>query len=64
MMALMPHMYAVNEPLVGGFVLSKRSLDFIEFFHPTTDKNFSYERGMAVAQAIKLQCAPGFLHKV
>ncbi|SAL11103.1 hypothetical protein AWB64_00359 [Caballeronia sordidicola] len=64
MMALMPYMYAVNAPLVGGFVLGKRSLDFIEFFHPTTDKNFSYERGMAVTQAVGMQCTSGHLYKL
>jgi 2-polyprenyl-3-methyl-5-hydroxy-6-metoxy-1,4-benzoquinol methylase len=64
MLALMPHLYAVSEPLVGGFVLSKRSLDFIEFFHPTTDKNFSYERGMAIARAVKMQCTPGYAHQL
>ncbi|QCP50985.1 class I SAM-dependent methyltransferase [Trinickia violacea] len=64
MMALMPTMYAVNHPLVGGFVFGKRSLDFIEFFQPTSDKNFSYERGVAIAEAIKFQHTPGTLIKL
>ncbi|HRO57473.1 MAG TPA: methyltransferase domain-containing protein, partial [Nitrosomonas europaea] len=37
MMALIPKIYSINSPLVGGFVLGKRSLDFIEFFQPTSD---------------------------
>ncbi|QJY35024.1 methyltransferase domain-containing protein [Diaphorobacter sp. JS3050] len=52
MMALLPKMYAINHPLVGGFVLGKRSLDFIEFFQPTTDKEFSYQKGLEIAEAI------------
>jgi hypothetical protein len=61
MMALVPIMYAMNHPLIGGFVLGKRSLEFIEFFQPTADKGFSYERGMFVANAINFQCVPGKL---
>lgn len=61
MMALIPMMYAVNHPLVGGFVLGKRSLDFIEFFQPTTDKSFSYQRGVLLASAVNLQYVPGKL---
>ena len=64
MMALIPMMYAVNPPLIGGFVLGKRSLDFIEFFQPTTDKNFSYQRGTMLASAINFQYVPGKLFKL
>ena len=64
MMALVPMMYAVNPPLIGGFVLSKRSLDFIEFFQPTTDKSFSYHRGTMLASAINFQNVPGKLFKL
>jgi 2-polyprenyl-3-methyl-5-hydroxy-6-metoxy-1,4-benzoquinol methylase len=64
MMALIPTMYSINSPLVGGFVLGKRSLDFIEFFQPTTDKNFSYQRGLTVLKAINLQYNPGVLVKL
>lgn len=64
MMALTPIMYAVSEPLVGGFVFSKKSLDFIEFFHPTADRGFSYERGMAIVKAINLQYARGVVYKL
>ncbi len=59
MMALLPTHYAVNHPLVGGFVLAKRSLHYINFFQPTTDKSFSYEKGMKIAQAIGLRLDPG-----
>lgn len=61
MMALVPMMYAVNPPLIGGFVLGKRSLDFIEFFQPTTDKSFSYQRGTMLASATGFQNVPGKL---
>lgn len=63
MIALLPVMYSVNNPLIGGFVYTKRSLDFIEFFQPTTDKSFSYEKGLAVANAVRLECRPGILIK-
>jgi 2-polyprenyl-3-methyl-5-hydroxy-6-metoxy-1,4-benzoquinol methylase len=61
MMALLPKMYSISPELVGAFVLGKKSLDFIEFFQPTTDRNFSLERGLAVANAINLQIRPGML---
>lgn len=50
MMALMPKMYCISNGLVGGFVLTKKSLDNIEFFHPTYDKNFTLERGEELAK--------------
>lgn len=59
MMALLPKMYSIAPPLVGGFVLGKRSLDFIEFFQPTTDKGFSYQKGMDIAEAIGCHLQPG-----
>jgi 2-polyprenyl-3-methyl-5-hydroxy-6-metoxy-1,4-benzoquinol methylase len=58
MMALLPTHYAVNAPLVGGFVLSKLSLQYVTFFQPTTDKGFSYEKGLKVAQAIGMHLDP------
>ncbi|SDD24507.1 class I SAM-dependent methyltransferase [Paraburkholderia lycopersici] len=63
MLALMPKIYAVNPPLIGGFVLGKRSLDFIEFFQPTTDKHFSYEKGLAIANVVNCQHTPGVVFK-
>jgi len=62
MMALIPTMYSVSNPLVGGFVYTRKSLDFIEFFQPTTDRGFSYDHGMAIAKAVNLQCTPGQLY--
>ncbi len=64
MMVLMPHMYSVSHPLIGGFVLGKRSLDFIEFFQPTSDKSFSYEKGMKIVDAIRMQHQPGVVYKL
>lgn len=63
MLALCPLMYAVNHPLVGGFVLDRRSLDFIEFFQPTSDKSFSYNKGVQVANFVGLQLEPGIVYK-
>ena len=59
MMALLPKMYSIAPPLVGGFVLGKRSLEFVEFFQPTTDKGFSYEKGLEIARAIGCHLEPG-----
>jgi hypothetical protein len=62
-MALLPRMYSVSDPLVGGFVFGKESVRFTEFFQPTTDKAFSEEHGRAIARAIGLQCRQGILYK-
>lgn len=59
MMALLPRMYSISPPLIGGFVLGKRSLAFVDFFQPTTDKSFSYEQGQLIAQAIGCLHPPG-----
>ncbi len=63
MMALKPTMYSVNEPLIGGFVLNKGSLDYIDSFQPTTDRNFSLEHGMALAKSIGFQYGTGAIFK-
>lgn len=63
MLALCPLMYAVNHPLVGGFVFNRRSLDFIEFFQPTSDKSFSYSRGASVANFVGLRFDPNVVYK-
>jgi 2-polyprenyl-3-methyl-5-hydroxy-6-metoxy-1,4-benzoquinol methylase len=63
MMALLPIMYSINNPLVGGFVYSKRSLDYIEFFQPTSNKNFSYQMGLNIASILNLPVKPGTLYK-
>ena len=64
MMALLPVMYSINHPLIGGFVYTKRSLDFIEFFQPTADKSFSFDKGLAVANSVRLEYRPGVLIKI
>jgi 2-polyprenyl-3-methyl-5-hydroxy-6-metoxy-1,4-benzoquinol methylase len=64
MMVLMPYLYAVNHPLIGGFVLGKRSLEFIDFFHPTADRGFSFDKGMKIANAIGMQCQAGVVYKM
>lgn len=63
MLALLPIMYSINHPLVGGFVYSKRSLKYIEMFHPCSDKNFSYEMGLNIVKALNIQYSPGVLYK-
>lgn len=63
MMALIPIMYSINHPLIGGFVFNKKSLDFIDFFQPTHNKKFSFNQGVIIASAIGLQQTPGVLFK-
>jgi hypothetical protein len=61
MMSLLPTHYSVANPLVGGFVFNKRSLDYVKFFEPTSDKSFSYAQGMLIACAVGMNVEPGFL---
>lgn len=61
MMALLPKMYSINEPLIGGFILAEQSLDYIDFFQPTTNKNFNYQQGLNI---INCQYKPGEYIKV
>jgi 2-polyprenyl-3-methyl-5-hydroxy-6-metoxy-1,4-benzoquinol methylase len=61
MMSLLPTHYSIVNPLVGGFVFKKRSLNFVRFFEPTSDKSFSYDQGMMVACAVGMNVDPGFL---
>jgi 2-polyprenyl-3-methyl-5-hydroxy-6-metoxy-1,4-benzoquinol methylase len=63
MMALQPLMYATNHPLVSGFIFTKKSLDFVEFFEPTPNKSFSYEKGMAIAKAVRMNLQTGVVFK-
>lgn len=63
MIALLPLMYSIGNSLVGGFVLSKRSLENIEFFQPTTDKRFNHERGQRLLRAINMPHQEGVLYK-
>ncbi len=62
MMALMPVMYAVNRPLVGGFVLDKMSLDYIDLFHPTSRKSFDYKKGLSVAKSVRMGLESGKIY--
>jgi 2-polyprenyl-3-methyl-5-hydroxy-6-metoxy-1,4-benzoquinol methylase len=63
MISLIPKMYAINHPLIGGFVLTKSSLDYIDFFQPTSNKNFSYEMGLKILNAMNIDYRPGVLFK-
>jgi 2-polyprenyl-3-methyl-5-hydroxy-6-metoxy-1,4-benzoquinol methylase len=63
MMTLMPVMYSISNPLIGGFVYTKRSLNYIDFFQPTTDKNFSYERGMNIMKILNIPAQSGVVYK-
>ena len=63
MLALIPEMYSFNHPLVGGFVYGKKSLNYIEFFQPTADKNFSYAMGVNVLKALNIPVQPGVVYK-
>lgn len=64
MLALCPLMYAVNHPLIGGFVFDRRSLDFIEFFRPTADKSFSYEKALRVSKSVGLNFGQNIVYKI
>lgn len=64
MMALQPVMYATGMQLVGNFVYRKSSLDFIEFFQPTANKNFSIDKGMSIASAVGMNLTPNVVFKL
>lgn len=59
MLALIPKKMAINHPLVGGFIYGKESLQFIEFFQPTSNKNFSYEMGLKIMKSLNIPITPG-----
>jgi len=63
MISLIPKMYAINNPLIGGFVLTKSSLDYIDFFQPTSNKSFNYEMGLKILNAMNIEYRPGVLFK-
>ncbi|MBT8518728.1 methyltransferase domain-containing protein [Polynucleobacter paneuropaeus] len=46
LLALKPIMYSVGPQLVGGFIFTRDSLQYIDQFEPTTDRDFTYERGI------------------
>ena len=56
MMAMLPQMYSVNNPLIGGFIYGKVSLDYADMFSPVTNPAFSQEQGQAIARAINFDC--------
>jgi hypothetical protein len=59
MLALIPKKMAINHPLVVGFIYGKESLEFIDFFQPTTNKNFSYEMGLKIMKSLNIPVKPG-----
>ena len=61
MMSLLPTHYSIENPLIGGFVFKKRSLNYVKFFEPTSDTTFSYDQGMMIARALGMNVDPGFL---
>jgi hypothetical protein len=61
MMALLPVAYSIANPLIGGFIYTKRSLKVVDFFQPTTDKKFTYETGMSIAKSLNMALQPGTL---
>lgn len=63
MMAMLPTMYSINEPLVGGFVYGKKSLDYVDFFQPTSNKDFSYHMGQNMLKLLNIEVRPGILFK-
>lgn len=63
MLAMQPRMYCISHPLVGGFIYDKRSLAYADFFQPSTDKNFSFEMGVEIARAVRMEHVPGVIYK-
>lgn len=63
MLALTPLMYAINHPLVGGFVLGKKSLKYIDFFQPVSDKSFSYDMGLEIVRCLNINPQNNVLYK-
>lgn len=64
MMALIPKMYSISYPLVGGFVYGKRSLSYVDFFQPTTDKNFTYDMGANILKCLNIPSEQGKVYKI
>ena len=59
MLALIPKKMAINHPLVGGFIYGKESLQYIDFFQPTSNKNFSFEMGLKIMQSLNIPTTEG-----
>ena len=64
MMSLIPVMYSISNPLVGGFVYGKKSLNYIEFFQPTSNKEFSYEMGLNIIKSLNMTAQNGIVYKL
>lgn len=63
MLAMVPRMYAINAPLIGGFVYGKGSLKYSDFFEPSSDPDFSYEMGMTILRALNVEAVAGVVYK-
>jgi hypothetical protein len=59
MLALIPKKMAISHPLIGGFIYGKESLEYIDFFLPTSNKNFSYERGLKILSMFNIPSTTG-----
>jgi hypothetical protein len=64
MMSLKPLMYCMGYALVGNFVFSRESLQYIDGFVPTTDRSFSMERGAELALQCGMNLEQGTLFKI
>jgi hypothetical protein len=64
MLALNPYKFVFAEPLIGGFILGKRSLDYIDLFLPTTNKNFDYNKGINLLKAVNLDYKCGIVYNI
>jgi SAM-dependent methyltransferase len=63
MLSLLPVVYAINHPLVGGFVYRKKSLEYVDFFQPYPHKSFTYEMGRNILTALNIDPKPGVLFR-
>jgi 2-polyprenyl-3-methyl-5-hydroxy-6-metoxy-1,4-benzoquinol methylase len=64
MLSLIPKMYCLGMATVGGFVYSKMSLKYIDFFQPTPNKNFTQEMGINILKSLNIPHQPGILYKI
>jgi 2-polyprenyl-3-methyl-5-hydroxy-6-metoxy-1,4-benzoquinol methylase len=63
MISLIPKLYCIADRLVGGFVYGKGSLKYIEFFQPSTNKDFSMEMGINIIKSLNAQIKQGVIYK-
>lgn len=64
MMALQPVSYTIGGALVGCFIYTRKSLDYVDLFQPTPDKSFSIERGIRVATAVGMKLDRGVVYHI